>query len=95
MTTVTATTAAPARTLSIVALVLGLVSVVTGFQLVFGVAAVVVGILALRQETAGKALAVWGIVTGSLSVLGLVWGTFITLALLPVLGIAALGGYLG
>ena len=94
MTTATVT-AAPVRTLSIVALVLGLVSIVTGFQLVFGVAAVVVGILALRQEATGKALAVWGTITGSLSVLGLVWGAVLTLTLLPFAGIAALGGYLG
>ena len=66
--------AAPARTLGIVSLVLGIAAIVSGFQFVMGIAAVVLGVLALRQEPASKNLAIAGIVTGAVSGIGIFWG---------------------
>lgn len=87
--------AAPTRTLGIVSLVLGIVSVVSGFQFVLGAAAIVLGILALRQEPASGKFAIWGIVTGAVSALGIFWGLLGLGLFLPFAGIAALGGYFG
>jgi len=87
-TTLPITTAAD-RTLGTVSLVLGIASIVTGFQFVLGAAAIVLGILALRRETASGNFALAGIITGSVSALGLIWGFFGLLALLPFAGIAA------
>ena len=87
--------AAPTRTLGILSLVLGIVSVVSGFQFVIGAAAIVLGILALRQEPASGKFAVWGIVTGAVSAMGLVWGFLGFSLLLPFAGLAAFSGYFG
>ena len=84
--------AAPARTLGIVSLVLGIASVVTGFQFIVGAAAIVVGVLALRQEPASGKFAVWGIVTGAVSAIGVFWGLLGAAIAIPFLGLAGLAG---
>lgn len=94
-TTPVAPAAAPARTLGIVSLVLGIVSVVSGFQFIIGAAAIVLGILALRQEPASGKFAIWGIVTGAVSTVGLFWGILGAGLFLPFAGLAALSGYFG
>lgn len=94
-TTPVAPVAAPTRTLGIVSLVLGIVSVVSGFQFFIGVAAVVLGILALRQEPASGKFAIWGIITGAVSTVGVFWAILGAGLFLPFAGIAALSGYFG
>jgi hypothetical protein len=62
-------TAAPAasvdRNLSIIALVLGLASVVFGQTFLVPIAAIIVGVMAYRREPGGRAMAVWAIVLGA------------------------------
>jgi hypothetical protein len=78
-----ATVAAPVRTLGIVSLSLGVASLVFGANPVLGVAALVVGILGLRNEPAGKNFSIAGIVTGAISLAGLAFGTLAFFAFLP------------
>ena len=67
----TVPTADPAaRPLSVLALVLGLASVVFGQTFLVPIAAIVLGVMGYRREPAGKALAVWGIVLGSVMAFG-------------------------
>jgi hypothetical protein len=67
-------TAAPAasvdKNLSIIALVLGLASVVFGQTFLVPIAAIVVGVMAYRREPAGHAMAVWAIVLGAVMAFG-------------------------
>jgi len=86
------TATAPVRTLGIVALVLGIASIVSGFNPVMGVAGIIVGVLSLRQEPGARGFATWGIVTGAVSVAGIVLGIGAFLAALPFF---ALFGYWG
>ncbi|MET1035972.1 MAG: DUF4190 domain-containing protein [Arthrobacter sp.] len=80
--------AAPPKTLSIVALVFGVVSVATGgFLLVPQLGAVVLGHIALRREPEGRAMAIAGLVMGYL-VIGL-WLLFIVVVGLFLGGIAS------
>jgi len=84
----TETTALPAPTttrpvyvesknLSVIALVLGIASVLLGYTFLVPIAAIVVGILGYRREPGGHTLAVWGIVLGSVMAFGwLVAGFF-------------------
>ena len=68
-----APTAPPAtadRNLSIVALVLGIASVVFGQTFLVPIAAIVVGILAYRGEPGGRAMAVWAIALGAVMAFG-------------------------
>ena len=91
-TTPTATAApaaAPARTLGIVALVLGILSIVSGMNVLIGAGAVVVAVLALRQEPAGRGLAIGGLVTGAISVATITFGLGAAIAALPFFGLAA------
>lgn len=87
----TTTTVAPVRTLGIVSLVLGAVSLVFGYTLVVPAAAVVLGIMALRSEPASRGFAIAGIVTGGISLAGLwigIMGFFAFLPFLPLVGFA-------
>jgi len=68
--TAAAPVAAPARSLSIVALALGLGSVVLGQTFLVPIAAIVLGVMGYRREPAGRAMAVWGIVLGSVMAFG-------------------------
>ncbi len=60
----------PARTISIVALVLGIASIVFGQAFFVPLAAIVLGIIGYRQEPTARAFSVWGIVLGSLALFG-------------------------
>ena len=60
----------PARTLSIVSLVLGIFSIATGQTFILPIAAIVLGVLGYRQEPAGRQFAVWGIIVGAFALFG-------------------------
>ena len=68
----TAPVADPAavRPLSITAFALGLASVALGQTWLVPIAAIVLGALGYRREPAGRALAIWGIVLGSVMAFG-------------------------
>lgn len=72
--TTAATTPVATRTLSTVALVAGIVSIVFGQSFLIPVAAIVLGIIGYRQEPFGRSFAVWGIVLGAIAVFG--WTIF-------------------
>ena len=75
---------ADSKNLSIVALVLGVASVLLGYTFLVPIAAIVVGVIGYRREPAGHAFAVWGIVLGSVMTFGwLVAGFFGVLIALP------------
>lgn len=80
----TATT--PPKTLGILSLVFGIVAIVTGFQAAFGVAAVVLGILALRREPDSRGMAIAGIVTGAVTWVLIALGIALALFFLPLAG---------
>ncbi|WP_166873087.1 DUF4190 domain-containing protein [Salinibacterium sp. ZJ450] len=71
--------AAPNQTLSILALVLGIVSLVFGQTFFIPVAAIVLGFLARTREPASRTMGTWGIVLGFVSLFG--W----LLVILPIL----------
>lgn len=79
------------RTLAIVGLCLGIASIVFGFNPAFGVAGLVLGILALRREPAGRSFAIAAIVTGSVSLVGIVAALFGALLLVPFIPLLATG----
>jgi hypothetical protein len=92
-TTTAPVATAPVRTLGIVALVLGILSVASGFNPIMGVAGLVVGILSLRQEPDGRGFAITGIVTGALSTLGTLLGIGAFLVALPFLALFGAWGW--
>jgi hypothetical protein len=61
---------APPRNLSVIALVLGIASVLLGYTFIVPIAAIVVGVLGYRREPTGHTLAVWGIVLGAVMAFG-------------------------
>ena len=61
---------AVARPLSITAFALGLASVALGQTWLVPIAAIVLGAMGYKREPAGRALAVWGIVLGSVMAFG-------------------------
>ncbi|MET0725316.1 MAG: DUF4190 domain-containing protein [Leifsonia sp.] len=75
------------RSLSITSLVLGIVSIVAGWTFLAPVAGLVLGIIGLRREPAGRTFAIWGIVLSSVMLAGTVLVTaaalLFGLALLP------------
>lgn len=58
------------RTLSTLALITGIVSIVFGQTFFVPVAAIVLGVLGYQREPFGRAFAVWGIVLGALALFG-------------------------
>jgi hypothetical protein len=85
------TTATDSRTLSILALVGGIASIVFGQTFFVPVAAIVLGVLGYRQEPTGRALATWGIVLSAVALFGWVIFAIIGLAIAaPFLWFAAL-----
>ena len=96
MTTTDPTTLSPAtstptdRVLGILALVFGVASIGMGFQPVFAVAGLILGILSLRRESSGRGLAIGGIVTSSVTLAGWLLGAVAALALVPIFAVAAL-----
>ena len=73
--------------LSITSMILGLVSVVAGFTFLVPVVGLVLGIVGLRKEPAGRGMAITGLVLNGLFVLG--WATVIILFVVVGLGAAA------
>ena len=67
---------ADSKNLSIVALVLGIASVLLGYTFLVPIAAIVVGVMGYRREPAGHTFAVWGIVLGSVMAFGWLVATF-------------------
>jgi hypothetical protein len=86
------TTTAPAlaptttndRVLGILSLVLGAASIVTGFQLLFAGAGLVLGIIALRKEQNSRGLAIGGIVTSAITLAGAALAALAVLAFVPL-----------
>lgn len=62
--TTTATTIAPARTLSILSLVAALVSIPLGHLVILPITAIVLGFIARSREPEGRLLSLWGIIVG-------------------------------
>lgn len=56
------------NSLAITSMVLGIVSL-TGFGLILGIPAIVLGIIALKKKAANRGLSITGIVTGAISTL--------------------------
>ena len=99
MTTTAPTTPAPAprvaatsadRVLGILAITFGIASIVMGFQPVFAIAGLILGILSLRREASGRGLAIGGIVTSSVTLAGWLLGAVAALAVIPFVVLAAL-----
>ena len=93
ITTSTPVSATDNRAFGIASLVLGVGSIVMGFQPVVAIAGLVLGIMALRREPLGRGLAIGGIVTSAVSLAGLVVGAAAFLAFLPFLALGAWGGW--
>jgi hypothetical protein len=72
---------ADSKNLSVIALILGLSSLLLGQTFLVPIAAIVVGIIGYRREPAGHALAVWGIALGALMAFGWLIVAVIGLAL--------------
>ena len=89
-TPVSPTTSAPPQvattTLSTVALIAGIASIVFGQTFFLPLGAVILGILGYRQEPYGRTFAVWGIVLGALALVG--W------ALVGIIGFAIAAPFL-
>ena len=78
------------RVLGTLALVFGVASIGMGFQPIFAVAGLIVGILSVRRESSGRGLAIGGIVTSSVTLAGWLLGAVVALALVPLFAVAAL-----
>ena len=82
---------APERTLSTLALIAGIVSIVFGQTFFVPIAAIVLGVLGYQRELAGRAFAVWGIVLGAVALFGWVLFAFVgTLFIIPFIPFAFL-----
>ena len=89
-TTAPAPVAAANRPLAVTSLVLGILAIVSGFQIVLGIPAIIVGVLSLKQEAGDNKMAIAGIVTGAVSAAGVLWaiaGFAVALPFLPFLGL--------
>ena len=82
-------TAVPERTLSITSFVLGIASLAFGWTLIAPVAGLVVGIMALNREPAGRTFAIWGIVLNALMLAGVAIGLLVAVVGFGI-GLAAL-----
>ena len=71
--------------LSITSMVLGLVSIAAGFTFVIPVISLILGILGLRKEPAGRAMALTGVIISSLILL--VWVVIIGAGILLGIGV--------
>ena len=76
--------AAPSRPLSITSFVLGIASIAFGWTFLAPIAGIVVGVLALGREPAGRALAIWGIVLNAVMLAGVIIGLLFAIAGLGV-----------
>ena len=78
------------RVLGIFAIVFGIASIALGFQFVFAVAGLVLGILSLRREPTARGLAITGIITSGVTLAGSLIGALVALAVFPFIALAAL-----
>ncbi|QTX05086.1 DUF4190 domain-containing protein [Agromyces archimandritae] len=69
------------RGFSIAALVLGLVSIVAGYTFFVPIAGLVLGIIALKREPAGRTMAIWGTVLSGVMLAGTVLIGLVSLAI--------------
>jgi hypothetical protein len=86
-TTPAPASAVPARTLSILSLVFGLISLVASHGGIVPIAAIIVGVFAYRTEPASRAMSVWGIVIAAVSLVGWVVVALLGLAFVLPLGL--------
>lgn len=86
-TTPAPTAVTPTRTLGIISLVLGVASLAFGLVFIVPIAAIVLGVLALKSEPASRGFAIGGIVTGAVSVAGVFLAIVGALVFLPLFGI--------
>jgi hypothetical protein len=85
----------PPQGFSIASLVMGLASFFFGFTFLLPIGAIVLGIVGLRREPAGRALSITGIITGGICLLGwvaIIVG-FIVLGGLALWGVALYAPY--
>ena len=82
--TAAAPAAAPSRPLRITSFVLGIASIAFGWTLLAPIAGIVIGVLALGREPAGRALAIWGIVLNAVMLAGVIIGLLFAIAGLGV-----------
>ncbi len=76
--------------LSILSLVSSITAIVFGMVIPLSIVAIVLGILALSREPRGRAMAIWGIIVGSLPGALLVLGTVLAAAFFIPFGAFAL-----
>jgi hypothetical protein len=79
-TQATSTQATPtfaSRTLSTLALIGGVASLVFGQAVMLPIAAIILGVFGYRQEPSGRAFAVWGVVLSAFALFG--WALFATI----------------
>jgi len=92
-TPVAPVSAANDKAFSIASLVLGIGSIVMGFQPVVAAIGLVFGILALRREATGRSFALGGIITSAVSLAGILIGAVAFAAFLPFFAIAGFWGF--
>ena len=88
----TATTAQPASGMAIAAMVLGILAFLGGWAPFWGfgagVAALILGIIALKKKLGGKGMAIAGIATGSVAI---VWNVIVTIIFMMAVIFAGVG----
>jgi hypothetical protein len=83
--------AGPPRGLSVASMVIGLVSILAGFTFVVPIVGLVLGIVGIRREPAGRAMSLTGIILNGVILLG-----WVIIALLFItVGIAGFGAATG
>ncbi|NHN45541.1 DUF4190 domain-containing protein [Chryseoglobus frigidaquae] len=93
--------ASPASTLSVLALVLGIIGLVfsfAAFGLLPAIAGVILGHMALKREPHARGMAVAGLVCGYVGIaISVLWGIlFLFLTLLPIIffsSVGSMGGF--
>ncbi|WP_417215493.1 DUF4190 domain-containing protein [Arthrobacter sp.] len=79
--------APPHRGMSITSLVLGLVSIFSGFTFIVPIAGLVFGFIGLRREPAGRGMAIAGVILNGVMLIG--WVLLIVLAIVIFGSLAA------
>lgn len=79
--------APPPRGMSITSLVLGLVSIFSGFTFIVPIAGLVFGVIGIKREPAGRGMAIAGLILNSVMLVG--WIILIALAIVIFGGLAA------
>jgi hypothetical protein len=79
--------APPPRGMSITSLVLGLVSIFSGFTFIVPIAGLVFGVIGIKREPAGRGMAIAGLILNGVMLIG--WVLLIILAVVIFGGLAA------